>query len=332
MDIFEFINSEAIGSYLKSIDYKFDSLKMAFIVWQDKTHTLKQKHLAYEYIISRMNDYIITDKAWIYGTLHQMLTRYMEVENKIISAFMKREKNSVYSYEEVYEDMSTHKNERVFSDYEDIKNHFTQYEECRVCYYEITKKWTDGVRNGHISVKFSSDGEILQISEKNCSFIGDSHILSAFEGMWFYFPTPFEKGDIVYVKNKGYACSDINPFVLDGICYDVWDGKTAEIKEEYGNASDMIAFGYFQDENGEICMDCMNDYMSLEYYPQKLTGKQRILKVISNYLNAKIDIVLLLNSYHTILLEEKIKKKIKGLGLSEEDLQFNVLSVQNIKP
>ena len=49
--ILEFINSNTVRDYLKSINYEPDSLTAAFIVWQSKSHTLAQKEEAFEWII-----------------------------------------------------------------------------------------------------------------------------------------------------------------------------------------------------------------------------------------------------------------------------------------
>ena len=40
--ILEFINSNTVRDYLKSINYEPDSLTAAFIVWQSKDHPLEE--------------------------------------------------------------------------------------------------------------------------------------------------------------------------------------------------------------------------------------------------------------------------------------------------
>ena len=71
----------------------------------------------------------------------------------------------------------------------------------------------------------------------------------------------------------------------------------------------MTAYGYFQNENGEVFYECMHDYFSLDYYHEKLVGKQRILTALANYLKEEISIDLLMNAYHIILDEENVKKE-----------------------
>ena len=176
------------------------------------------------------------------------------------------------------------------------------------------------------------DGEILSVSDENCTFIKDFRMLGAFEDMWFQFPVPFKKGDIVYNDKKGYVGYSpygTEPFVLEGVCYDMWTEKQVQSKKERGDLTDMTAYGYFQNENGEVFYECMHDYFSLDYYPKKLEGKQRILTALSNHLKGKISVDLLMNAYHIILNEGNITTQRKYLGITDEGLKFAGLKEEN---
>ena len=77
------------------------------------------------------------------------------------------------------------------------------------------------------------------------------------------------------------------------------------------DSMDMTAYGYFQDENGNIYGECMHDYTSLEYYPiENLHDFQRIIIELREYLNGKKDIVDFVRTYHDLLNEEKVKQEI----------------------
>ncbi len=122
-----------------------------------------------------------------------------------------------------------------------------------------------------------------------------------FDDLGFAFPTPFQKGDIVYDPNgnEGDFCQ--GPFVLTETSENVFR-KTGRRMHD---AKDMAAYGYFQKEDGSLYEECMHQYMDLERYPEeKLTGKKRILKVLGNHLKGEIDAVLFARAYHQILLEE----------------------------
>lgn len=337
MDILKFINSNAIRFHLSEINYEFSPVESAFVVWQSKTHTMKQKHDAFQYIIDNMQDCPIKEKPWSavelnwtieHNTLHKMLKRFMEVETEIVDAVKKDETNALYSVRAVYKDFDYEEDERLFTTYDKCLTVARNLEDCEAYpfyYNEITKRWTDEKKARYISMKVSMDGEILGVDSENCNFIKDFMILGAFEDMWFQFPVPFKKGDIVYTEKKGYVGYSpygTEPFVLDGVCYDMWTEKQIESKKERGDLTDMTAYGYFQNENGEVFYECMHDYFSLDYYPEKLEGEQRILTTLSNYFKGEISVDLLINAYHMILDEENLKRKKKYLGITYEGLKL----------
>lgn len=345
MDFYEFINSKAIRNHLKEIKYEFTSMEAAFVVWQSKTHTMKQKHKAFQYIIDNMADCQIEQKPWSateinctieHNTLHKMLKRFMEVEYEIIDAVKKDEDNALYSVRAVYEDFDYEEDERFFTTYDKCLRAANGLDGCEAYpfyYFEITKRWADDKKARYISMKVLMNGEVLSVDNENCTFIKDFMILGAFEDMWFQFPVPFKKGDIVYNEKKGYVGYSpygTEPFVLEGICYDMWTEKQVQSKKERGDLTDMTAYGYFQGEKGEVFYECMHDYFSLDYYPEKLEGKQRVLIALSNYFKAEITIDLLMNAYHIILKEENIAAERKYLGITDKGLQLAGLKETNI--
>ena len=125
------------------------------------------------------------------------------------------------------------------------------------------------------------------------------------ETMWFAFPTPFKKGDIVIDPERPEPSSLWSgPFVFQETAAEYLKSKGRQGRD----CSDMTANGWFQDENGIIYSECMHDYMSLEYYPiEKLKGVQKILIALSN------------NAYHSILMEAYAKKN-RPRYFSEEGL------------
>lgn len=79
-----------------------------------------------------------------------------------------------------------------------------------------------------------------------------------FEGLWFDFPTPFRKGDIVWEPNKPKGlCA--GPFVTTGICLDgIASEKVKEHIRKNGDMTDMCARGYFMNEDGSFYKECIN--------------------------------------------------------------------------
>ena len=123
-----------------------------------------------------------------------------------------------------------------------------------------------------------------------------------FDGLWFEFPTPFQKGDIVWNPDQpeGFCAG---PFVITGVCLDgIESDKTKENIRKDGDSSDMCAGGFFLNEDGSIYGECMSNYMDLEFYNKDLTGSNRTLIALSNFLKNEIDPALFARAYHQIIM------------------------------
>ena len=153
---------------------------------------------------------------------------------------------------------------------------------------------------------FDEDGRII-----SCDLYDDDddtyHIMhSVFEGLWFDFPTPFQKGDILCeYDTAGKDCYD-GPFVMLGIAHEQTNGS----RKEYVDSTDMTAWGYFLDVTGRIYSEVMFNYMDLEYYRGEFTGYRRSLKAFSSFVKNEIDATLLCNVYHQILCDEDAKRNV----------------------
>lgn len=125
----------------------------------------------------------------------------------------------------------------------------------------------------------------------------------AFESRWYFFPTPFKKGDIVYDCNYDPHLRDYctGAFVLNGINN---DPKDREKNMENQDSSDMVAYGWFQEENGTIYNEVMFNYMDLELFKGHLTGQERLLIALSNYVKGKISEELLLHAQRVLIMHD----------------------------
>ena len=105
MNIYNFINSRDIAKHLKDIDYQFSTLECAWLVWlikQDKSLTLEEKHKAWKEILTNMPDCAFDshgtyDEANV-DSIHIFLSEYMAMENRLLERFHKKESNAVYTY------------------------------------------------------------------------------------------------------------------------------------------------------------------------------------------------------------------------------------------
>ena len=146
-----------------------------------------------------------------------------------------------------------------------------------------------------------------------------------FDLLWFAFPVPFERGDIVYRKNK-YQPDEHTPIVIDGIVFPHgWNKEEYFAKRrEFGDTSDMNVWGYAADMEWSDgyhgpYQEVWWNYMDAEYYREELTGIERVLGLISNWLKGKFgdEVDLLMAGYHHIMLEEMLARSTPGLYTDE---------------
>ena len=80
MNIYNFINSRDIAKHLKDIDYQFSTLECAWLVWQSRKHTLKQKHASWQEIIDTMPDCSVEARPKHEGveSLHRYLIDFIK--------------------------------------------------------------------------------------------------------------------------------------------------------------------------------------------------------------------------------------------------------------
>ncbi|MBO4591231.1 MAG: hypothetical protein J5684_01555, partial [Eubacterium sp.] len=172
-------------------------------------------------------------------------------------------------------------------------------------------------------VEYNSRDQLLKIDgypydEEDIDFVAQS-----FEGLWFAFPTPFEKGDVVWIPKKEawiqWECD--GGFVLDDLS--AWDGHMHAA--ENGDNSDMNGYGFFVNENGTVYHEAMFNYMDLEFYKGPYKMNERILPALSKFIKGEIPVDMLMCAYRKVLLDlaaDDIMLKgwydhydIKGMGL-----------------
>lgn len=101
MDIYRFINSESIKEYLKKIDYKFNSLEAAWLVYQCYDATIDEKQQAWKEIIDTMPDCRIEARrnTLPQESLHVFLKEYMEIEDRLLVDFCDEKHDDTFSYD-----------------------------------------------------------------------------------------------------------------------------------------------------------------------------------------------------------------------------------------
>lgn len=344
MDIFKFVNSTAVADHLKSIDYSFSALEKAFLVYQSDKATLKEKHEAYSEIIATETDISIEKRpnTEAYPSLFDFLRRYMQIENEIIDEFYHTE-NAVYrfrylcgkdtgyceNYETVYPTLEqcTAAFRAEIEDFDfDVELRF--FEQRMDSLEEIGK---------YIEIKFTPNGEILsvfvnRIDEES----GD--VLCAIDGMWFDFPTPFKRGDVVVKKHAYDLCNKYDPIVITSLS--TWDKseyvdngyterdcdldsreRVYQYRKRNGDTSDLNVCGYFACTDGSFYYEVDYGLLNYEYYAGPYTGGYRILKVLSDFEKGELSTDALVSLAQHIVNEERVRDEVKYIHLNEEYLK-----------
>lgn len=324
MDVFSFINSRDIRDYLKQIEYRFNSLEVAWLIWQCRSMSYEDKKVAWQEVINTMTDCKVESRANVKGwdSLHSMLRQYISEMDSIIHDFYSKQKDCVFMYRFLCKgDMEWCENyQTVFASLDECKAALeAELSDCyEVLEYEIRKQSLLDV-NEYCEVSFTADGQIIQV---DCAPMVEEQadiLRCSFEGMWFVFPTPFKTGDIVKENRGDYAvrwdCD--GGFVLKGLS--TWNASD-EIRKN-GDITDMNGYGYFVNPDGTVYQEVMYNYMNLEYYNGPYEKNERILKAISMNLKGEADLDFLLCVYRRILLENAADDIMLTNWFSREDVE-----------
>ena len=313
MDVLQFINSKDISAHLKGISYQFTTLQASWLVYQSRNFTLQEKIDAWREIIASMPDCIVKERRNCIqmDSLHDFLREYITLQEKIIRKLEAQNADAVYRYEIRYDTDNSFDGEgNLYSSYDKcltaVKNEVN--DDLDIVEYRISKVWIDQ-KDKSITAYYNRNSSLMAIdtsiffSDRECDV--ECH---SFDGMWFDFPTPFKKGDILIDPDNPYRGCCSGPFVAIKINIDPHKDKEMYEREVLdGDATDMLVYGFFQTDDGTIYNECMHQYMDCEYYRGELTGKLRILKAMSNFLKGNISEELLMCAYHQILMQEHAK-------------------------
>lgn len=304
MDIYQYINSAAMRKHLKDIGYQFNTLEAAWLIYNCDRLNLCERHEAWKNVLKTMPDMAVDCREWSLSqdSIHQSLIRYMETEKQIIITVKTSHGHFVFELQEdngnkISFRESCYDNYTAGSFSELMKKRSKLFEEYHYNGVKTVVLFSSDETNGTLRLVFDTDDQMLSAEAFG---INESDILfDSFDNLWFAFPTPFKKYDIVWDPKRPYNSGLWGgPFLLTQTAYDIYQRTGKKMQ----GSLDMTAYGYFQDEHGNLYNDCMHDYTSLEYYPiGRLCGYQRILIELREYLNGKTDIVHFVRTYHDLL-------------------------------
>ena len=316
MDIYKYFASKDIADYLKSIEYELTAPEAAYVIHANQNLTLREKQAGYREVIMNYPNTSMKERPWTpeIPDFHEFLKEYMAIEKRMVDDFKDADdaeyfilpvfNNRALDFEGPYSSYERAREEALLAmednDLDKIRIQKREADlEPELCYNEV---W------------LNKDGDVLSISnpifkpDESYQEEREKEILGAFSGMWFSFPLPFKMGDIVCSVGRKDA-----PFVLtDLLCWDEEYLQGTPVKlsspEVIARRNDTIARLEKTGDNSDMSGNCFKiatgdgnifaihdhitppcrDYLDMEFYRKNLTGKEQLLKPISEYIKGEI--------------------------------------------
>ena len=335
MNIFNVINSSSIGEYLKNIDYKFSSIEAAFLIWYSKRLNIKEKHKFWEELIETMPDTPINERrnTLPQESLHEFLRSYSKLENNLIDTFYKNEDHVIYTYDFCcHGEHSWCKSNGYFKTVEECLAALEDDRKFNIKQIRLIKNYF-GHDNKYVTLYLTAEMEVFSIHENRILSEEDSDLLySVFEGLWFNFPLPFKKGDILQFADCPYNIFHYNDDKTLVLVDDLVPSEhLLKLHEESGDISDMTVWGIFCDDMGKFYHECTHTYLDFDLQYMPLERTQKAMLPLSSYLKGKISVDVFCNAYHIILSEMHSDDMRRFLSISDEGMKLAGLTEAPIK-
>ena len=211
MNVYSYINSKDIRKHCIDINHQFGPIATAYLIWQSKGHTIAEKHKAYMEIADKYPDIYFYMREWDYKGIYlkDFLTKYIEIENKLLSAF-DNSQNVFYTYQKVEEEMTSKMlRERLYKNKELCLSAIKEYEQpnywdkCEVICRHIIGSIKE--KPFSISLQINGNFENNYITEAGYLSKEESKILHTFDDMKIEVPLPFKENDYVIEKYRYLA-------------------------------------------------------------------------------------------------------------------------------
>lgn len=300
MNVCRFLNSKDLASYLREIRYEFSLPEAAFIVERSRLASLEEKVAAWRELADTMPDCGMRERQNMdrIPSFKQFLHDYMALKEQEISHFYEPE-GCVYC-----------------SDYGGGGYGDKLFSSAQDC-IEYLSANLDGANEGAsleivkcpISKSKAPVGGRLYLN-RHMQVMGvtvygetdDEQQLSIqFEGMWFAFPTPFKRGDIV----RDASSDGSHAYVLSCLCtwnraeclsnglpQQCWNVKNADrmldIHRKDGDTSDLWWSAYGMGKDGLWLDDMGSSYLDVERCADNLNEANQWAYVVSALIKGEI--------------------------------------------
>ena len=293
MDFLNFVNSNAVRSYLQEIRYQPTSLEAAWLVYQCETASLEEKCAAWREIIETLPDSPTNSrtrgvKPEHRDSVHTFLGAYIAQQEQLATAFMQTDESAVYDLQ--YQLLP--KGELFWRQWHTVDEDFPALEAClqavprdegKVRQITIRKYNAEG--DFLMAAKFLPDYRLAAVEPKSGSLYAIENmefdewaLYSVFHmvhlGSGLHFPLPFQPNDLLYSPGSP---DTTEPTISEGVF----------IAEQMG--SYHMQWGFFLHEEDPNCIRRLfPPIMNCEYYPpEALTKQQRLLSFLYNLLKTR---------------------------------------------
>lgn len=309
LDVLDFVDSRTVRAHWEKIGWNPPPIEASFIIWNSHKRTIAEKHAAWHNLIETTPDAIFP-KHMLYlagRSLHTFLEAYMRVQERLLDDLRSSEpgeaccwivqKREVRYRYDAYVCPSFERAIRKLRDCIDEEDWGLDDDR-----FILTKRYFAGDSDeedydSDVSVLVSPDLEPIAFVDDRSPRLTQEEkdiLWPGFEDMWFNFPLPFKRGDILVHHPSIYG--DESRFVLD---HDATldparddDARILRLREEHGDYTDMLVYGHTVDEESGVVWfrSDFHDLLSLEPYDGELSGFERKLRPLSRFSRGKIDL------------------------------------------
>ncbi len=313
LDPLSYINSKDIRVYLEGINYQFNTVETAWLIYQCKNLTIPEKHDAWKTLMKSNTDVDMSayKSFGLEMSLFEYITKYIRLEKKIFSKFKKEDTNCVYFHGGAIERNGQKHYSFDFIPYstldKSISSMFELYNDgCDpndILYLNITKSYIDNL--GEITATMDLDKNILSISKYDVPDKDEDLINKGFATLYLDFPLPFKYGDLVWDEYE-----EITQALPVAFCEKSPELSPAEyviLGHDYNET--VLKVRCYQEARPHGFLPCgFYNYMNLTYYTGSMEDR-KALAFLSDYMHGE--------------LGEKDYKKFCMKALTNDALDFH---------
>lgn len=331
LDPLSFVDSAFVRENFVAVGWEPGPLEAAFLVWQSRSRSVRDKHAAWRRIVEAMPDVPVPARRGCDArpSLHGFLKDYMGLERRVLSRAEGWDDHSCWQVRPRYRGVDEVEvvtcrtlNDALDEVMSGIDDGDWELHGERPRDFAVSQvKFNDPAKEGReeLRLRYSPDLELMGIEyyryywrdEKAACLWG-----MGFSGMWFDFPLPFRTGDVLrYCDAAGFD----ERFVLVG-------GLSPELRtrlSEDGDSSDMTYSGYTVGDDGVVLFHAhFPDYLRMEPLTGELYGYDRKLRPLSLFAKGEIDLPECMRRCDEIGAEVRRELDSRLLDYQRDEIEF----------